>query len=49
MAVYTEVSDESLAGFIAGHGLGELRFCKGIAEGVENTNYMVETDMAALS
>ena len=44
MAVYTEVSDEALAGFIAGHGLGELRSCKGIAEGVENTNYMVETD-----
>ena len=44
MAVYTEVSDEALAGFMAGHGLGELRSCKGIAEGVENTNYMVETE-----
>ena len=43
MAVYTEVSDEALAGFIAEHGLGELRSFKGIAEGVENTNYMVET------
>ena len=43
MAVYTEVSDEELASFIAGHGLGELRSFKGIAEGVENTNYMVET------
>ena len=43
MAVYTEVSDEDLAGFFAGHGLGQLRSFKGIAEGVENTNYMVET------
>ena len=43
MAVYTEVSDEELASFIAGHGLGQLRSFKGIAEGVENTNYMVET------
>ena len=43
MAVYTEVSDDELAAFIAGHGLGELRSFKGIAEGVENTNYMVET------
>ena len=43
MAVYTEVSDDDLARFVAGHGLGELRSCKGIAEGVENTNYMIET------
>ena len=43
MAVYTEVSDDELSAFIMGHGLGELRSFKGIAEGVENTNYMVET------
>jgi len=43
MAVYTEVSDEELAGFIAGYGLGELLSFKGIAEGVENTNYIVHT------
>jgi homoserine kinase type II len=41
MAVYTEVSDEELAAFIAGYGLGELLSFKGIAEGVENTNYVV--------
>ena len=39
MAVYTEVSDEELASFIASYGLGELLSFKGIAEGVENTNY----------
>lgn len=43
MAVYTQVNDEELKRFVAGHGLGELRWCKGITEGVENTNYMVET------
>ncbi len=43
MAVYTQVSDEELARFATGHGLGELRSCKGIAEGVENTNYLIET------
>jgi homoserine kinase type II len=43
MAVYTEVSDEDLAGFIATFGVGELLSYKGIAEGVENTNYVVDT------
>ncbi|MEZ5853283.1 MAG: homoserine kinase [Hyphomicrobiaceae bacterium] len=44
MAVYTEVSDEALAGFIASYGLGKVLSCKGIAEGVENTNYMISTE-----
>ena len=43
MAVYTEVSDEELARFIGAYGLGELLSYKGIAEGVENTNYLVHT------
>ena len=43
MAVYTEVSDEALEGFIKSYGLGELLSFKGIAEGVENTNYLVHT------
>ena len=42
MAVYTEVSDEDLARFIASYGLGDLLSYKGIAEGVENTNYLVQ-------
>jgi len=41
MAVYTEVSDEELSTFIASYGLGELKSFKGIAEGVENTNYII--------
>jgi homoserine kinase type II len=43
MAVYTEVSDTELSRFIAGYDLGELQSYKGIAEGVENTNYLVQT------
>jgi homoserine kinase type II len=43
MAVYTEVSDEELSTFVASYGLGELLSFKGIAEGVENTNYVVHT------
>jgi len=43
MAVYTEVTDEDLAAFAARYGLGELLSYKGIAEGVENTNYAVHT------
>jgi homoserine kinase type II len=43
MAVYTEVSDEELSTFIASYGLGELLSFKGIAEGVENTNYFIHT------
>jgi homoserine kinase type II len=41
MAVYTEVSDEELATFIERYALGRLLSFKGIAEGVENTNYLV--------
>ena len=44
MAVYTEVSDEALAAFVVSYGLGRVHSCKGIAEGVENTNYLVGTD-----
>lgn len=44
MAVYTEVSDEELASFIANYRLGALLSFKGIAEGVENTNYLVHTE-----
>lgn len=44
MAVYTEVSDEELEGFLAGYDLGSPLSCKGIAEGVENSNFMLETE-----
>jgi homoserine kinase type II len=43
MAVYTEVTDEDLGRVVADYGLGQLLSFKGIAEGVENTNYIVHT------
>ena len=44
MAVYTEVDDDSLEAFIAEYDIGEPIACKGIAEGVENSNYLLQTD-----
>ncbi|HKA46664.1 MAG TPA: homoserine kinase [Methyloceanibacter sp.] len=44
MAVYTEVADEELDAFIASYDIGALTSCKGIAEGVENSNYLVQTE-----
>ena len=44
MAVYTEVSDEELAGFLAGYEIGRLLSMKGIAEGVENSNFLLHTE-----
>lgn len=43
MAVYTAVSAEALSRFLARYDQGELVSAKGIAEGVENSNYLVET------
>ncbi len=43
MAVYTEVGDEELESFLAGYDIGPLLSCKGIAEGVENSNFLLHT------
>jgi homoserine kinase type II len=44
MAVYTDVSDDELRVFIALYDIGEVLSCKGIAEGVENSNFLVTTE-----
>ena len=44
MAVYTQVSSEALAELLSRYDAGELVSAKGIAEGVENSNYLVDTD-----
>ena len=44
MAVYTEVSDAELEAFLADYDIGQAESFKGIAEGVENTNYVLTTD-----
>ena len=43
MAVYTDVTADDLNEFLAGYDIGELRSYKGIAEGVENSNFLVHT------
>jgi len=43
MAVYTEVSDEALTEFLTRYEIGTLIAFRGIAEGVENSNYALKT------
>ena len=43
MAVYTHLSAEALADLIAHYDVGEVVSAKGIAEGVSNSNWLVET------
>jgi homoserine kinase type II len=43
MAVYTDVAAEDLAEFLSLYDLGELLSYKGIAEGVENSNFLLHT------
>ena len=43
MAVYTDVTAEDLAEFLSSYAIGELLSYKGIAEGVENSNYLLHT------
>ncbi|HEY2757433.1 MAG TPA: homoserine kinase [Pseudolabrys sp.] len=43
MAVYTDVTADDLTRFLAGYDIGELLSYKGIAEGVENSNFLVHT------
>lgn len=44
MAVYTEVNEAELASFLADYDLGHVLALKGIAEGVENSNYVLHVD-----
>jgi homoserine kinase type II len=43
VAVYTDVGAEELAAFLAAYDLGDLLAYKGIAEGVENSNFLLHT------
>jgi homoserine kinase type II len=43
MAVYTDVSDDDLRTFLSGYALGDVLSFKGIAEGVENSNFFLRT------
>ncbi len=44
MAVYTIVETNELQALLEKYDIGKLMSCKGIAEGVENSNYFIETD-----
>jgi homoserine kinase type II len=43
MAVYTDVAADELAEFLVAYDIGELLSYKGIAEGVENSNFLLHT------
>ena len=43
MAVYTEVGDDELVRFATEYDIGEILSCKGIAEGIENSNFALTT------
>lgn len=47
MAVYTDISEEELGAFLRGYDVGELLSYKGIAEGTENSNYLLHTSTAS--
>jgi homoserine kinase type II len=44
MAVYTDITDEELATLLADFDLGAALSLKGVAEGVENSNFLLETE-----
>ena len=44
MAVYTDISETDIAAFLGLYDIGALLSYKGIAEGVENSNFMLHTD-----
>ena len=46
MAVYTPVDDNALSTFLTRYDIGRMLSFSGIAEGVENSNYLLSTDQA---
>lgn len=43
MAVYTDINEDDLNAFLTQYEVGELTSYKGIAEGVENSNFLLHT------
>jgi len=44
MAIYTKLNKEKIASILSNYNLGNIKKFEGIKEGIENTNYLVETD-----
>ena len=47
MAVYTDITEGELGAFLKEYALGELLSYKGIAEGSENSNFLLHTSSGA--
>lgn len=47
MAVYTDVSESELEAFLESYAIGQLLSYKGIAEGTENSNFLLHTSSGA--
>lgn len=43
MSVYTSIETDELTGFLSNYAVGRLRDYQGISDGIENTNYFVNT------
>jgi homoserine kinase type II len=43
LAVYTAITDQDVSGHLLDYDIGELQSLKGIAEGVQNSNYLLST------
>lgn len=43
MAVYTRIEDDDLEAFVAKFDIGGVLSCDGIAQGIENSNFLLET------
>ena len=48
MAVYTDVPEGELEAFLKNYAVGDLLSYKGIAEGSENSNYLLHTSTRLL-
>lgn len=44
MAVYTDIRADDLDMFVAGYDIGAVVSCEGIAQGIENSNFLLCTD-----
>ena len=44
MAIYTKLDKEKINSILLNYNLGNLKKFEGIKEGIENTNYSIETD-----
>ena len=44
MAVYTTIADDEISALLQGYDIRNLRSLAGIAEGVENSNFILPTD-----